>query len=68
MGVISIHKMDNKEPSKIHEVYVWMNGSLIYKKWIGSNQSMVFDKMAYGKDTLVSITEDVNGNIIKTKN
>ncbi len=41
-----------------NELYVYMNGKLIYKKWLATGQSMVFDKMAYTKYTLKSITED----------
>jgi hypothetical protein len=68
MGAIAIHQMNDKIPHKIHEVYVWMNGKLIYKKWMDTKQSMVFDKMTYGKDTLVSITDDEDGNVVIKKN
>ena len=42
---------------KENQLYVYMNGKLIYKKWLATGQSMVFDKMAYTKFTLKSITE-----------
>ena len=44
--------------TKDNQLYVYMNGKLIYKKWLATRQSMVFDKMAYTKYTLKSITED----------
>ena len=40
-----------------HELYVYRNGRLIYKRWINHNYSLVFDVMAYGKNTLKSITD-----------
>lgn len=39
------------------ELYLYMNGKLIYKRWMKTGQSKVFDKMAYDKYTLVSITD-----------
>lgn len=39
------------------EIYVYMNGKLIYKKWLKTGQSKVFDVMAYDKYTLLSITD-----------
>jgi len=39
------------------ELYVYMNGSLLYKKWLDTTQSIVFDVRAYDKHTLVSITD-----------
>jgi hypothetical protein len=33
-------------------------GELIFKRWIDKESSIVFDVMPYGKNTLVSITED----------
>lgn len=44
--------------TKNNELYVYMNGRLIYKRWLATGQSMVFDKMAYTKYTLKSIKED----------
>ena len=43
------------------EVYVWMNGSLLYKKWLNQNTSIVFNN--YGHPTrkgegVLSITDD----------
>jgi hypothetical protein len=34
-----------------------MDGKLIYKKWLDTGQSKVFDVMAYDKYTLVSIKD-----------
>lgn len=39
------------------ELYLYMNGELIYKRWLKTGQSKVFDKMAYDKYTLVSIND-----------
>ena len=41
-----------------NEILVYMNGKLIYKKWLDSGHSKVFDLQAYTKYTLVSITEE----------
>lgn len=57
-----------KEISEHNELYVWMNGKLIYTRWIDQGYSKVFDKIAYGKDTFVSIIEDEKGRIRKRKN
>lgn len=43
------------EKTKENELYVFMNGKLIYKKWLKTGQSKVFDVMAYDKYTLKSI-------------
>lgn len=40
-----------------HELYLYMNGNLIYKRWLNTGQSMVFDVMAYDKYTLTSIRD-----------
>ncbi len=41
------------------ELYLYnMKGELIFKRWLDHGYSKVFDKMTYGKDTLVSITDD----------
>lgn len=39
------------------ELYVYMNGKLLYKKWLNTTQSLIFDVMPYNKHTLVSITD-----------
>ncbi len=44
-----------KEVNKDNELYVYMDGKLIYKKWLNTGQSKVFDVMAYDKYTLKSI-------------
>ena len=47
-----------KEVTVNNELYLYMNGKLIYKKWLLTGQSKVFDVMAYDKFTLKSITEE----------
>ncbi len=44
-----------------NEVYVWMNGSLLYKKWLNTSQSALFTtnpSFVYDRSTLVSITDE----------
>lgn len=36
------------------ELYLYMNGALIYKRWLSSGNSKIFDVMAYDKYTLMS--------------
>lgn len=38
-----------------NELYVWMNGKLLYKRWLKTGQSLVFDVRPYDKHTLKSI-------------
>jgi hypothetical protein len=52
-----------KEIKDDNELYLYFNDKLIYKRWLNCGYSKVFDKMAYGKDTFVSIIEDENGKI-----
>jgi len=40
------------------ELYVYMNGKLLYKRWLDTGQSLIFDVRPYDKHTLVSITEN----------
>ncbi|MCR8561361.1 hypothetical protein KXD93_27155 [Mucilaginibacter sp. BJC16-A38] len=40
-----------------NELYLYMNGKLIYKRWLETGQSKVFDVMAYDKYTLTSIRD-----------
>ena len=40
-----------------NELYVFFNGKLIYKRWLDTGESKVFDVMAYDKYTLTSIGE-----------
>lgn len=54
-----------KEITPDNELYLWMNGKLIYKRWLDKGYSKVFDTTAYGKDTFLSIIEDEQGNIRK---
>lgn len=47
------------------EVYVWMNGHLLYKKWLNTNQSALFTvnpSFTYDRSTYVSITDDGSVN------
>lgn len=39
------------------EFYLYMNSKLIYKRWLKTGQSKVFDVMAYDKYTLTSIRD-----------
>jgi len=40
------------------ELYLYnAKGELIFKRWINKGYSLVFDVMAYGKNTYVSITD-----------
>ncbi|WP_207515903.1 hypothetical protein [Longitalea luteola] len=40
-----------------NELYLYMNGNLIYKRWLNTGQSKIFDIMAYDKYTLASIRD-----------
>jgi hypothetical protein len=40
-----------------NELHLYMNGHLIYKRWLDSGHSKVFDLMAYDKYTLTSIRD-----------
>lgn len=46
-----------KKETKDNELYIFMNGKLIYKKWLLTGESKVFDIMAYDKYTLSSVNE-----------
>jgi len=53
-----------------NELYLFMNGKFIYKRWLDTGVSKVFDVMAYDKYTLASIKELGNENglfIVKAK-
>ena len=42
-----------------NELYLYnAKGELIFKRWLNHGYSVVMDIMAYGKDTLVSITDE----------
>ncbi len=48
-----------------NELYLYMNGKLIYKRWLKTGQSKVFDVAAYDKYTLTSIRELSYENSLK---
>lgn len=51
---------------KNDELYIYMNGKLLYKSWLNLGYSKTFDLMAYDKETLISIKEkdqELNSNI-----
>ena len=53
-----------------NELYLYMNGNLIYKRWLDTGQSKVFDVMAYDKYTLTSIRDleyENNGGLLSIK-
>ena len=39
------------------ELFLFMNGRLIYKRWLKTGQSFVFDVFTYDKNTYASITD-----------
>ena len=43
---------------KGNEFYLFLNGNLIYKRWIKEHCSLIFDVMAYSKQTLKSYREN----------
>jgi len=47
----------HKEITKDNELNLYMNGELIYKKWLNTGHSKVFDVMAYDKYTYSSYTD-----------
>ena len=51
MDMAVFKKMENDE------LYLYMNGNLIYKRWLKTRASKVFDVMAYDKYTLTSIRD-----------
>lgn len=40
-----------------NELYIYMNGKLIFKNWLNTGYSKVFDLMAYDSETLVSLND-----------
>jgi hypothetical protein len=49
-----------------NELYLYnAKGELIFKRWIDQGRSLVFTPWAYGKDTLVSITDNTIKSNIK---
>lgn len=49
--------MFTKELTENNELLLFQNGQLIYKRWLNTGQSKVFDVMAYDKYTYSSITD-----------
>ena len=47
-----------KEITKDNELYLYMNGKLIFKRWLNTGYSKVFDVTAYDKYTLKSIRDE----------
>lgn len=60
--------MLRKEIKNDNELYLYLNNKLIYKRWLDLGYSKVFDRFAYGKHTVLSITEDENGKVKHTRN
>ncbi|MFK8059781.1 MAG: hypothetical protein AB8B78_06770 [Polaribacter sp.] len=60
--------MLRKEIKGDNELYLYFNNKLIYKRWLNLGYSKVFDRFAYGKDSIISITEDKNGKVISRRN
>ena len=53
-----------------NELYLYMNGNLIYKRWLNTGQSKVFDIFAYDKYTTTSINDleyENNGELLIVK-
>ncbi len=46
-----IKKTENRQ------FYLYMNGKLIYKRWLDTGQSLVLDVMPYDKNTHTSICD-----------
>lgn len=49
--------MFTKELTEDNELLLYQNGQLIYKRWLNTGQSKVFDVIAYDKYTYTSITD-----------
>lgn len=47
-----------------YELYLYMNGNLIYKRWLKTGESKVFDLMAYDKYMAVWSPENDNGLLV----
>ena len=47
----------HKKITQDNEFYLYMNGELIYKKWLDTGASKVFDVMAYDKYTYAKSNE-----------
>jgi len=49
-----------------NQLFLYMDGKLIYKKWFSSGYSLVFDTMPYDKHTFCSIVEETGpGGVVK---
>ena len=52
---------------KDNQLYLYMNGNLIYKRWLITGQSIIFDVMTYDKNTLISINDKKQLKMISVK-
>ena len=52
----------HKEFTKNNELCLYMNGKLIYKKWLDTGASKVFDVAAYNQYTLTSLRDAPHEN------
>lgn len=60
--------MFTKEITKDNELLLYLSGKLIYKRWLNTGQSRVFDVMAYDKYSYSSYTDldiEDSGHLIK---
>ena len=46
-----------KEISEDNELYLWMNGNLIYKRWLNDGYSKIFDRLTFESYSNHSITD-----------
>lgn len=54
---IRLNHMPFHKSIKQNQLYLYFNGHLIYKRWLDTGHSKVFDVMAYDKYTLTSISD-----------
>jgi hypothetical protein len=52
---------------KGNELYLYLNGRLIYKRWLNSGQSKVFDVMTYDKVTLISFRQPERDRVVASE-
>lgn len=56
-GLINVHYMAILKKIEGDELYLYMNGALIYKRWLKQGYSKIFDIMAYDRYTLCSFSD-----------